>query len=200
MFMSPKRLFEIAVLSLMALAVSGAAAAIIANAGSSSQVEASVPPVPQGIPAAKAAVLERERQAIIAARSTSHGKPADPGRRTNMAGPAQFPSSGILNMHQGPFPATEFTVSNFWQGPVGANWLLVYAGAVRNPDGSVSAAVRLYSERLSSDGGFDLSKLGTITLPKSAVLTIENVTGNDLTLRAGDGSSAHFDLNAHRFL
>lgn len=198
--MSPKRLFEIAVLSVMALAVSGIVAAVIANAGPSSQSEASVPPVPQGIPAAKAAVLERERQAIIAARSTSRGKPADPGRRINTAGPAQFPSSGILNMHQGPFPATEFTVSNFWQGPVGAKWLLVYAGAVRHSDGSLSAAVRLYSETPSSDGGFDLSELGTVALPKAAVLTIENVTGNDLTLRATDGSSEHFDLSARRFL
>src|SRR5436190_7181291 len=33
--------------------------------------------------------------------------------------------AGIDNaMHQGPFSASEFTVRNMWQGPVGTDWVL----------------------------------------------------------------------------
>ncbi len=44
--------------------------------------------------------------------------------------------AGIADMHQGPFGSL-FGVENFWQGPVGSKWELVYAGGKKSPEGKI---------------------------------------------------------------
>ena len=44
------------------------------------------------------------------------------------------------------FTGASFRVSNFWQGPVGGKWLLVWAGVPLGADGSYSTGgIRVYS-------------------------------------------------------
>ncbi|SRR5260370_1070015 len=71
-----------------------------------------------------------------------------------------------------PAPTLHAGIINMQQGPVGSNWELVYAGAERNPDGSVKqGALKLYTK--------DLTPIGTYPAPSGAgALTIIAVKRN----------------------
>jgi hypothetical protein len=156
--------------------------------GHAAQASAGTPP----LPAAKAQIEAQEQQQIAAAQVHA---PAKVAAQAPAAQAAPARQAGIVDMHQGPFAATVFTVRNFWQGPVGANWLLVYAGATRNPDGSTGAgAVRVYTESATSTGDYALHLLGTYAAPRGGPLTITAVSGNLMTLRAATGATLVFNL------
>lgn len=109
--------------------------------------------------------------------------------------------AGITNMRQGPFPASVFTTRNFWQGPVGNDWVLAYAGAKTRSDGTVGpGGLTLYTEMANTQGGFDLRPLGTFLAPNgTAALTITAVDGTILQLSSESGSHLAFDLVTHQF-
>lgn len=51
--------------------------------------------------------------------------------------PPQHPQAGIINAPQTPFSPAVFQVRNAWQGLVGSEWVIAYAGAQTNPDGTL---------------------------------------------------------------
>jgi hypothetical protein len=150
------------------------------------------------LPAAKAQLQAREQQEMADARA--HARPKVAGvRPAAQAAPAR--EAGISEMHQGPFSGTVFAVRNFWQGPVGANWLLVYAGATRNADGSTAAgALRVYTEAPTPDGGFSIHLVGVFTAARGDALTISAANGTVLTLRSDMGATLTFNLATTSFM
>jgi|GraSoi2013_100cm_1033763.scaffolds.fasta_scaffold109242_1 hypothetical protein len=114
--------------------------------------------------------------------------------------PAPTRQAGIIDMHQGPFLSSVFTVRNFWQGPVGSDWVLAYAGAKPNADGTAGqGGIVLYTETINQQGGFDLHPLGTFLAPNSTALTTTAANGNLLTLRSTSGQVLTFDLSTHQY-
>lgn len=112
---------------------------------------------------------------------------------------------GILDIRQGPVPASEFLVVNSWQGPVsgsGSTWYVVWAGAT----GSISSApgspgIIVHLQTPTADGlGFTDALVGTFTESKAdGPLAIVGVNGTTLTLATPSGRVFHFDLQANRF-
>lgn len=116
------------------------------------------------------------------------------------AQPEPAHQAGISNVRQGPFSTSIFTVRNFWQGPVGNTWLLAYAGAKTNPDGTLGqGGIMLYQEISNHTGGFTLQQVGMFlaTRPCTA-LTITAAQGELLTLHSASGASLTFNLRTHQ--
>ncbi|HEX3614160.1 MAG TPA: hypothetical protein VHU88_20920 [Sporichthyaceae bacterium] len=115
----------------LVLAIGGSAAAHAAVGGGSGS------PIPGGPnpPADKQAI----QQAYAARQAAGEANPApkNPAAAAAIAqaanaqnGPTQTPPTGILDTQEGPFSASNFLVQNEWQGPVGGNWVAVYAGEI----------------------------------------------------------------------
>ena len=116
------------------------------------------------------------------------------------AQPVPTRQTEIVAMHQGPFLSSIFRVQNFYQGPVGSNWVLVYAGSKTNPNGSSGqGGVVLYTETINQQGGFDLHPQGTFLASDSTTLTTIAANGNLLTLRSTSGQVLTFDLLTHQY-
>ena len=134
---------------------------------------------------------QRIQQLLNAGRAHLRPKPTTP--QVPSPQPAPTLHAGIINMQQGPFGGSLFAMNNFWQGPVGSNWELVYAGAERNPDGSVKqGALKLYTK--------DLTPIGTYPAPSGAgALTIIAVKGSLMQLRTDTGSTLVFNLQTNQY-
>jgi len=152
-----------------------------------------------GWPAAKAQEWQRLQQEMAAARAHARPKPAPQA-------PSHQPDSarhaGIDNdMHQGPFSATAFTVRNFWQGPVGLDWVLVYAGAKREAaNDTAQGALRLYNEPTDADGVYHLVPVGTYLAPNGdGALTVTAANGDVLQLRTEGGGVLSFNLQTRQY-
>jgi hypothetical protein len=146
------------------------------------------------------AQMNQERAAAIAA----------PRAPKNAAGPAApsarlFRQSGILDIHQGPVNSSEFLVSNVWQGPVNGSadtWLVVWAGARVNSDGSSGAPGLIVHRQTPTADGTSVSDetIGTFTAKgASGPLTITAQSGAMLDLRTASGQLVRFDLQTLRF-
>jgi hypothetical protein len=166
--------------------LAGIAALIVVVGGES--VIASAAPVGALLPKPQADLAVQ--QALAAARAHPRPKPVVPVRPVPQPAPAR--PAGILEMRQGPFPATEFTVRNVWQGPIGAGWLLVYAGARRGaPGGADQAAVRVYSETPD----LHMTLIGTFPASNaSGAVRIAGASGTRIQLQTDTGSTLAFDL------
>lgn len=118
-----------------------------------------------------------------------------------MVQPAPMRHAGIVNMQQGPFLSSVFTVRNFWQGPVGHDWVLAYAGAKPNADGTTGqGGIVLYTETVNQFGGFDLHPLGTFLAASGCpALTITSIQGNLMKVRPAIGHQLTFNLQTHQF-
>lgn len=153
---------------------------------------------PSAWPPAKATMLAQEEQQMAQARAHPHPKPSytPPLPQTPTVRQA-----GIIDTHQGPFPAAQFTVRNFWQGLVGKDWELVYAGAKVNSDGSMGpGALVLYNETINHLGGFDLKVIGTYPAPNATTaLTITAVNGNIMQLSTDTGNVLIFNLQTDQY-
>jgi hypothetical protein len=109
--------------------------------------------------------------------------------------------AGIFNVQQGPFLGSIFTVRNSWQGPVGSDWVLAYAGAKANANGTAGqGGIVLYTETVNKSGGFDLYPLGTFLAPTGyTALSITAVQGDLITVRSVNGQTLTFHLQTHQF-
>jgi hypothetical protein len=151
-----------------------------------------------GWPPAKARLLAQEQQEIATAQAKHRPKPTP---HAPPAQPAPTRVAGIANMHQGPFPSSQFSVENFWQGPVGSIWELVYSGTKENMEGNGGiGALAIYNEAVNSTGGFDITHIGTYTVSSGArSLTIISVNGDIIQLRTDTGSILFFDLQTDAY-
>ncbi|GHO87887.1 hypothetical protein [Dictyobacter formicarum] len=148
-----------------------------------------------------ARIKEQNVQKLIdAGRAHMHQKGGSQNQAP-AAQPAPTRQAGIVSMRQGPFPASVFTVRNMWQGPVGSDWVLAYAGAKTNPDSTPgTGGIVLYTETVNAQGAFDLHPLKTFLAPNgTTTLTITATNGNLLLLRSQNGTQLTFNLVTHQF-
>jgi hypothetical protein len=147
----------------------------------------------------KQAVLAQEQSARAAARKG----PYTTDKSDNPAKPPQYTAAprkaGIVQMHQGPFPASEFLVDDFWGGPAPdqSKWLLVYAGKSFTPLGSSSskAALAIYSEPMNPNNPTPMASVGVFVAPDgSSSLRITAASGSRLTVITSAGNSYFFNL------
>ncbi|MEO7020382.1 MAG: hypothetical protein ABI234_09560 [Ktedonobacteraceae bacterium] len=151
--------------------------------------------------AATQAAKDQKLQRLIDAGKTHIAAKTGIHNQAQVAQPAPDRRAGIINMHQGPFLTSTFTVRNFWQGQVGNDWVLVYSGAKTKSDGKAgSGGLVLYTETANAQGGFDLHPLGTFLAPNgTTALTIAAANGNRLQLSSASGANLTFDLVTHQF-
>lgn len=165
------------------LCIIGIASAAQANSGSSTNPK-----------------LQAMQQQIATARAQPrpHTSDQDPAPT---AQPAPARHEGISNVRQAPFAPSIFTVHNNWQGPVGNDWILAYAGAKMNQDGTIGqGGVVLYSETPTKQGGFNLHPLGIFLAPTGTTpLTITEEKDNRLTLHSASGQTLTFNLLTRQF-
>jgi hypothetical protein len=133
------------------------------------------------------------------ARAHPHTKPVQ--IQTPASQPAPVLHGGIIQMHQGPFPSSIFTVRNVWQGQINSEWILAYAGARTNVHSlSGQGGVVLYTEKSSTSGGFDVHRIGVFLAPMStSPLTIVTLSGHFMTLRTDTGTQLIFNLQTHQY-
>ncbi len=153
-----------------------------------------------GGPVTLAQKMQSEEQRLKNARAHPRPKPGNQNQAPPVQ-PAPTRQAGILDMGQGPFPQSSFAVHNFWQGPVGSDWVLAYAGAKTNPDGTPGVGgIVLYTETINNQGGFDLHPLGTFLASKgTTALVITAQQGNLLLLHSVTGQQLAFNLISHQF-
>jgi len=139
--------------------------------------------------------------AIAIAVRASGGSPSGGRDQQQAVPPAPTRQAGIVDMQQGPFLPSVFTVRNFWQGPVGSDWILAYAGAKPNADGTAGqGGIALYTETVNQFGGFDMHPLGIFLAPAGCpALTITAIQGNLMTVRPVSGRTLTFNLQTHQF-
>jgi len=121
------------------------------------------------------------------------------------AGSKAVRAQGILDVHQGPVPASEFAVTNQWAGPINGSgdvWYRVFAGAnAPGLSGSGTPAVYVDTSTPTSDGyAVDIKFVGIYTLSTAdSWLTITAVNGTVFDLKTQSGSVYHFDLITKQF-
>ncbi len=143
-----------------------------------------------GYPAAETKLLVRLDQEMTEAEK--HGPPKQPDYVPTTQ-PTMKPMAEIVMTHEGPFPSSQFVVHNGWQGSVGSTWVLVYAGASVNPDGSTGqGALRLYTE--------NLHLIGSYAAPDgTSALTITAVNDDLMHLHTDTGRNLIFDLQTDQY-
>ncbi|HEY8838821.1 MAG TPA: hypothetical protein VIO16_14335 [Dehalococcoidia bacterium] len=156
-------------------------------------------------PKAQFAQNIQDQRAAAAHAAPARLKPAQPETPAPYAGPKAVRAQGILDIHQGPVPASEFGVTNQWAGPVngsGEVWYRVFAGA-KAPGVSGSGTPAVYVDRSTPtpDGyGVDISFVGIFTLPGAdSALTITAVNGSIVDLQTQAGHVYHFDLSVNQY-
>ncbi len=144
--------------------------------------------------------MQNFQQLINNGRAHTRPKPSNQNQAPPVQ-PAPTRQAGIVALGQGPFAQSSFAVHNFWQGPVGSDWVLAYAGVKMNPDGTTGlGGIVLYTETVNNQGGFDLHPLGTFLAPKgTTALVITAQQGNLLLLRSVTGQQWAFNLISHQF-
>jgi hypothetical protein len=143
---------------------------------------------------------QRIQQIVKAGRAHLHPKLIGQNQMPPVQ-PAPARQAGITSMRQGPFPHSLFAVQDLWQGPVGKDWVLAYAGAKMNVDGTTGqGGIVLYTETIDNLGSFDLHPLGTFLAPPGTTgLTITASRGDQLLLSSTTGQHLTFNLTTHRF-
>ncbi len=151
-------------------------------------------------PVTLAQKMQSFNQLIKEGREHTVAKPANQNQAPPVQ-PAPVRHAGIVDLGQGPFSQSSFAVHNFWQGPVGSDWVLAYSGVKMNPDGTNGlGGIVLYNETINNQGGFDLHPLGTFLAPTgTTALVITAQHGNVLLLRSVTGQHLTFNLTNHQF-
>jgi len=189
----------------------GAAALIAAGAGFAYASVSGPPSSPAGgclgLPACpgshispqKAAKFRRLEEAMAAARQHPAVKPA--AYHVPAQQPAAARVSGVVDAHQSPFPSTEFTVSNSWQGPVAGRWIVAFAGTWAGlSDSSHTGTVALFDEPVNPNSAPYFNLIGVYHAPKGDLgLTVVSYRGGVLTLKTTTGAAVRFDVASHSF-
>lgn len=152
------------------------------------------------LPPGKEKLLELDQQEIATARAHPKPKPTHPTPPPPQSAPQR--QAGITDMHEGPFPSSEFIVRNFWEGPVGSNWELVYAGASANSlnQNLGPGGLRIYTETVTATGGLDDNYVGMYPAPNNqSPLTITAVNGTLMQLRTDTGNTLTFNLQTNQY-
>jgi hypothetical protein len=104
--------------------------------------------------------------------------------------------AGISNAPQTPFSPAIFKARNAWQGPVGSVWIIAYAGAQTNLDGTTGrGGLVIYTV-----GDFALAYVGTFLAPPgTTALTIIQVRGDQLRVQAASGRTLTFHLQSQQY-
>ena len=146
------------------------------------------------------------QQLLSASRTHMRAKPSKQQAQEQMSSAESAPSTparqaGITTMRQGPFPLATLSVQNLWQGPVGNDWVLAYAGAKMQSNGTAGqGGIVLYTETINNHGGFDLHPLGTFLAPSgTTALTSTTIKGDLLLLTSTTGQQVTFNLTSHQF-
>lgn len=167
-----------------------------AAAPSSGESPPSLAP-PGSLAAAKASDLQSRISAVHALPIRS--KPPKDPLPSPSVGVGAGEVAGIDNdASYGPFSASDFVVSNVYQGPVGDDWFIVYAGMTgsENPVGAGIAGVKIFHE--PEPGTF--GQLGTILdTSTSGALTISSVSREVMALTTPSGERVTFDLATQQF-
>ena len=153
------------------------------------------------IPPGKQKILDQQQQKMATARAKP-GPPKQTHPTPPPAQPAPQRQAGIVDTHEGPFPSSQFIVRNGWQGPVGSNWELVYAGVRMNPTDMSQGpgALRIYTETVTATGGFDVNYVGIYVAPNNeSPLTITAVNGSLMQLRTDTGKTLTFNLQTNQY-
>lgn len=162
---------------------------------------------PSGIPSAKAALIQRvdgqgastaTNDAAAKAAAIAAGAPAIP----SFTPPTRI--EGIQKTNQGPFPASDFLVRDFWEAPIGQTWYLVYAGDRPDDPATVSAvsqgSLAVYTQ--GADPNTEPVFQGFYAAPASSgggPLTITAASGDVLTVQSDGGQIYTFDVVTHAF-
>lgn len=192
--------------AVVGLAIAGIISAIALSGGgdapSAAAPSAGPTPASTGLAAAKQQI---QQQALHAAESLAqqhpHTKPpasiGGPAGLPNEAtvAPRATPTAGIYPDRQPFFPPAAFASTNFFQGPVHGQWLLVWAGSTTARSGlpTGAGAVRIYAGNVASDSV--PSYVGEYTAPSGlGTLRIKGYSGSTLTLTDPAGTLVTFDL------
>jgi hypothetical protein len=176
--------------------LAGAALAIVVAVGSASADSST----PGGMPAAKAARLNAElshrvakapqKPTVTQGRARAQAKEAAQG-----SGGAMAP--GIVNLRQGPFPASVFAGTNMYRTRIGSTWVLAFAGAALDGQGGQQAALRVYQQ---PDHG-KLALVGVFAAKAaSGPLTVLSAQAATITLGTADETTVTFDLVTLRYV
>jgi len=178
----------------LAVLISGTV--VLVGAGIASAAPSSHgPSVPANFPKDKAALMQGQLDEA-ANRKVPKKPTVDEGRAMAAAGAGQVETFartvGITEgMAQSPFPHSQFQVSNFYHGPAGGLWMLVYAGTALDASGATQGSLRVLSE---SDTG-SITPIGAYDAPKPCTtLRITGYSGTILTLVTESGAKIAFDI------
>jgi hypothetical protein len=141
------------------------------------------------IPPDKAALAQREVSQASAQPHPDKKAGAAQAAAAAAAAPVTDAHTAGINdeMHQGPFGSADFVVSNFYEGPVGGSWYLVYAGTTKSGQGGL----RVMSE---TPAGV-ITLVGDYVLPKGMTsVRVTQFAGTVLTVQDVQGAMATFDL------
>jgi len=156
-------------------AVAGLGVAVAAGIGAANAGPTAAP----GLPPAKSARLEQEQRQI---RHLPAGRKTSPSGLTAATTASAFAglTPGIVDRHQGPFPAALFTVGNMYRLPIGDHWDFAFAGS--DPARNGRSAVRVY--QMAADGTY--TSVGEYLSPiQAGTLSVTGGSGTTLTLKAG---------------
>lgn len=148
-------------------------------------------------PPAKAAILQREQNAVATAQAQPHA-PKNPNDVAAVAStPHPTETAGITNSQSaGPFSACKLLVQNMWQGPVNDRWEVVYAGATHHDLAACNdpqGALAIFDRNTAAQIGWYTAPTGVKSL------TIIAVNGDVMTLRTDAGATLTFNLATDKF-
>lgn len=159
-----------------------------------------------GIPAARLVsaggpALPQEKQAILdrvdaeRAAGVSAPKPSDPTALRPPEEPEAPWTTGIVEDGEAPFPSSDVTILNRWQGRIDGVRVVVYAGALaRDARQGVVIVARL---------GADLAEVSSrryLTPVKAGAVKIARAAGDRLALESVSGVQSLFDVSNAAFV
>ena len=100
----------------------------------------------------------------------------------------------IFQTHQGPLPNSQFSVNNAYVGPVGSQWVIVYAGTLWTSYPSTGiGALAIYDQAT-------LKPIATVKATDGASsLTLISAQGTLLTVKTNTGATLTFNLTTDAF-
>lgn len=149
----------------------------------------------------------QSHDAALALKGTKKSKAqvASEAAASSISGRKAQRAQGILDVHQGPVPASKFGVSNQWAGPIpgsGDVWYRVFAG-VNAPgfSGPGTPAIYVDSSTPTPDGySVTINFVGIYPVSGAdSAVSITAVNGNIVDLRTETGRVFHFNLSTRQF-